>query len=1178
MSDFAAFGDSSLPAGDSSGFGGGSSDLSGMANQAGFGTSGFNPWDQTGGQGSQFSFPGGGDIGSNALFGGNQATNWQQPANVAQTGQSPATIAQQQQNQNPPPTGPTGQPSGTPKPAWMDSLANLLLGLNPVSSASAAEAAPAAAAASPPAAATATTQLPEITVKPPTPADTGARSTPGQRTQGGYSGNRGNQWRDYGDQGGYVPGFPGRGGGSAGSYYQYPNAPSGAYGPVNPDIYSQYNQGEPPAYGTPKLSPYGGGPSGPPGGPSPMPQAPAARTPRRRGDSGSTEGDAPMATHSDREFAGPPPWEPQTPTPTVANTPTPAVDDYGRPLPGTSEAATPPATTTGATPPAGAGYGGGPQPGAEPEPANVDIPQAQPSPPATAPAAAPATAPATTPPATGAGAGGQQGGQGGQQGGQFNPMQGILNLIGGLFGVPLGDLIFGNQMQGNAPSFDKSGQPVNPQTGQPYEMSPGYHADPNTGMPVKDTPATGQPNAPATTPPQSGPASGANLPTPTGPGSISATPPGATPSDPFSTTVTPGQALPTGPQPAQPTAATPPRGGEQRFNPGTGRFEPVSAPGTATATPTPPNAPEQPKTVKTVPYTGPQGGPLAGAPAPAFTPQNFSQQAAANGMRTHGQFGQGDVRGMIIHHTNGNPDANGVTRFWGQQGKGYGSQFFVDRAGKVYQLAPDGARTWHAGGAGPAGPYNAHYEGVEVSAKNDRDVTPAQQQAVANLVAARAAKWGYDPTASGSIYGHGEIAGGGKEADEGRTIANGIRNGTLRAQGAPGAANATTGPQGGPQAGAPTGRMLGHTRGDRNNNPGNIKGRGWPGQTGSDSGGHAIFSSPQEGAAAQAMLLRRRYNNMTVPEMQRAGYAENPGWARDVMRAGGFSPNERLYLDDPGTMQRLQRAIWRAEGTHPPDDIFAYIQSRQSGGPVQAGQPYMVGEQGPEVVVPQQSGQVISNQAAKGNRQTPSQPLPEPVPPPPVPNTGGVAPDLTNEQQQQKRWQQRTTKGGKDPGPVAPSREQIEQHLSPPTFDDRFQGKPYRQPSIPNDQSFGRRFGASGGEYDPTSGDPLMSLEGMAQQAARLNMDPSRMGSPPSTHVEDRRGEWGSTLLGIMPTPRNLGRFMPGAAAGGGYRFDPNDPMSRSLMSTDPRRLPSNILPPPGTMTPAEQLQGGYGS
>jgi hypothetical protein len=54
-------------------------------------------------------------------------------------------------------------------------------------------------------------------------------------------------------------------------------------------------------------------------------------------------------------------------------------------------------------------------------------------------------------------------------------------------------------------------------------------------------------------------------------------------------------------------------------------------------------------------------------------------------------------------------------------------------------------------------------------------------------------------------------------------------------------------------------------------------------------------------------------------------------------------------------------------------------QPRAAGGPVSPGQPYLVGEQGPEVIVPQQSGQVIPNQGgpAAGGPMTPT---PQPGP------------------------------------------------------------------------------------------------------------------------------------------------------------------------------------------------------
>lgn len=115
------------------------------------------------------------------------------------------------------------------------------------------------------------------------------------------------------------------------------------------------------------------------------------------------------------------------------------------------------------------------------------------------------------------------------------------------------------------------------------------------------------------------------------------------------------------------------------------------------------------------------------------------------------------------------------------------------------------------------------------------------------------------------------------------------------------------------------------SRGDRNNNPGNIKmgpDAQAAGATGVDNQGHAIFPNWEAGEQAQKNLLRNRYNNMTIPQIfdHGRGYAQDPGWPRGVMQFGGFSPHERLDLNDPKTLDRLQRAIWRQEGTHPPAD------------------------------------------------------------------------------------------------------------------------------------------------------------------------------------------------------------------------------------------------------------------
>ena len=127
-------------------------------------------------------------------------------------------------------------------------------------------------------------------------------------------------------------------------------------------------------------------------------------------------------------------------------------------------------------------------------------------------------------------------------------------------------------------------------------------------------------------------------------------------------------------------------------------------------------------------------------------------------------------------------------------------------------------------------------------------------------------------------------------------------------------------------AGAPTGTPTGVgglTRGERNNNPGNIK-RGPDavnfGATGYDAQNHAIFPNWDAGEAAQGALLQRHYNGMTINQMSRV-YTEPPwsnDWARGVSKFSGFDQNDRPNLNDDATRLSFQRAIQRQEGTRPP--------------------------------------------------------------------------------------------------------------------------------------------------------------------------------------------------------------------------------------------------------------------
>jgi len=107
----------------------------------------------------------------------------------------------------------------------------------------------------------------------------------------------------------------------------------------------------------------------------------------------------------------------------------------------------------------------------------------------------------------------------------------------------------------------------------------------------------------------------------------------------------------------------------------------------------------------------------------------------------------------------------------------------------------------------------------------------------------------------------------------------------------------------------------GGTRGDRNNNPGNLKDGPFArshGATGSDSGGFAIFPDRATGSAAQEALVRgSSYQGLTLDQFAQK-YAEgNSAWRNTVGGALGIGGSDVVNNQDP----RLIDAIRRAEGT-----------------------------------------------------------------------------------------------------------------------------------------------------------------------------------------------------------------------------------------------------------------------
>jgi hypothetical protein len=112
----------------------------------------------------------------------------------------------------------------------------------------------------------------------------------------------------------------------------------------------------------------------------------------------------------------------------------------------------------------------------------------------------------------------------------------------------------------------------------------------------------------------------------------------------------------------------------------------------------------------------------------------------------------------------------------------------------------------------------------------------------------------------------------------------------------------------------------GASRGDRNNNPGNIKFGPWAqahGATSQDSGGFAIFPSSQTGAAAMAQLLHDQYQGLTLSQIQQrwVGNAD-AGYLSSMMAATGLKAGDVPNLNDNRVVAGLIKGMMRGEGTH----------------------------------------------------------------------------------------------------------------------------------------------------------------------------------------------------------------------------------------------------------------------
>jgi hypothetical protein len=111
------------------------------------------------------------------------------------------------------------------------------------------------------------------------------------------------------------------------------------------------------------------------------------------------------------------------------------------------------------------------------------------------------------------------------------------------------------------------------------------------------------------------------------------------------------------------------------------------------------------------------------------------------------------------------------------------------------------------------------------------------------------------------------------------------------------------------------------TRGDRNNNPGNIEYGPWAkahGATGSD-GRFAIFPDWDTGAQAMSVLLHDKYSGLTLSGIEQKWVGNSdPAYLRKMMAETGLGANDVPNLNSMITMKALIRGMMRGEGTRIP--------------------------------------------------------------------------------------------------------------------------------------------------------------------------------------------------------------------------------------------------------------------
>lgn len=112
---------------------------------------------------------------------------------------------------------------------------------------------------------------------------------------------------------------------------------------------------------------------------------------------------------------------------------------------------------------------------------------------------------------------------------------------------------------------------------------------------------------------------------------------------------------------------------------------------------------------------------------------------------------------------------------------------------------------------------------------------------------------------------------------------------------------------------------------------------------------------------AQFAALREKGRQAAAAQTPESIFTPTEGVIGDL---GNTNAGRSAFVNNPRDAAEQQQAFERAgsSGLTPEQEERYGIPSRAMGGPVRAGQPYLVGEQGPEVVVPAEQGTVLPNE------------------------------------------------------------------------------------------------------------------------------------------------------------------------------------------------------------------------